>query len=136
MKSYVAGLLFDNEGTRVALIEKNRPFWQAGKFNAIGGKIEQGEKPHEAMRREFMEEAGVDIHWSEAMVLRGTGFEISFFRLHNSEALENIESLTDEQIHIFLVKQLPENLVENIDWLVPLMNDRSTELPIVINKIS
>lgn len=134
MRSYVAGLLFDNDGSKVALIEKNRPDWQAGRFNAIGGKIEAGEQAYQAMRREFIEEAGVDIQWPESMVLKGSDFEISFFRVHNTEALARIESMTDEIITIFSVHNLPDKLVDNLEWIIPLMNDRSTELPILINK--
>jgi hypothetical protein len=40
MNRYVAGLAFSEDGTRVALIRKNRPLWQIGFLNAIGGHIE------------------------------------------------------------------------------------------------
>jgi hypothetical protein len=51
MTKYVVGLAFDDEG-RVALIEKNRPAWQRGLLNGIGGKIEGDEMPVETMIRE------------------------------------------------------------------------------------
>src|ERR1035437_2138595 len=59
MQEYVAGFLFD--GSIVWLIRKNKPDWQKGKLNGIGGKIEEGELPFDAMRREFKEEAKLDI---------------------------------------------------------------------------
>jgi hypothetical protein len=34
----VAGFLFRNNDTEVALIRKNKPDWQKGKLNGIGGK--------------------------------------------------------------------------------------------------
>lgn len=37
MTFYVAGLAFSTDLQHVALIKKNRPDWQAGKFNGIGG---------------------------------------------------------------------------------------------------
>lgn len=61
VREYVVGYLFSPDGQAVALIEKNHPAWQYGKFNGIGGKIEPGESKHEAMCREFEEEAGVYI---------------------------------------------------------------------------
>lgn len=32
-------------GEKVLLMQKNRPAWQKGKFNGIGGKINKGESP-------------------------------------------------------------------------------------------
>ena len=62
---YVLGFMFSRDLERVLLIRKNRPAFQAGKFNGIGGKIEGTVKPLEtplqAMVREFEEEAGQKI---------------------------------------------------------------------------
>jgi hypothetical protein len=38
---YVCGFMFANDFTEVALIRKNKPEWQRGKLNGIGGKVEQ-----------------------------------------------------------------------------------------------
>lgn len=40
-------------------IVKKKPDWQKGRINFVGGKIEPGESPHEAARREFYEETGL-----------------------------------------------------------------------------
>lgn len=82
MKKYVAGFLFSSDGTMVALVEKQKPDWQKGKLNAIGGKIEEGESALQAMQREFKEEAGLDIsNWTLFCVLSG-----------NDEAYNNINN--------------------------------------------
>lgn len=57
---YVLGFAFDNGQNHVLLIHKNRPAWQARKLNGIGGKVEEGETPDQAMVREFQEETGID----------------------------------------------------------------------------
>ena len=67
---YVAGFLFSEGLTTIALIEKQKPTWQKGKHNAIGGKIEPNETADEAMRREFREETGFDVpNWTMFCVL-------------------------------------------------------------------
>jgi 8-oxo-dGTP pyrophosphatase MutT (NUDIX family) len=55
---YVLGFVFNRNLGRVLLVLKNRPAWQANKLNGIGGKIEVGETPLQAMEREFREETG------------------------------------------------------------------------------
>ena len=50
-------------------MRKTRPAWQAGRVNALGGKLHDGELPLDAARREVREEAGVDVdRWEEFLV--------------------------------------------------------------------
>lgn len=56
---YCCGLFFSAGHEHVHLIRKNRPTWQAGRLNGIGGKVEPGEWPSEGMAREFREETGL-----------------------------------------------------------------------------
>jgi 8-oxo-dGTP diphosphatase len=53
MIEYVVGFLFNESLDQIALIRKEKPDWQRGKINGIGGKIEENESPEQAMRREF-----------------------------------------------------------------------------------
>lgn len=62
---YVLGFAFDKEFKHVLLVWKNRPRWQAGKLNGVGGKIEPGEAVRAAMVREFQEETGICTNLSE-----------------------------------------------------------------------
>lgn len=61
-KHYVLGFAFSLDRKLVVLIQKNRPEWQAGKINGIGGKLELNEDPDVAMAREFKEETGVSTN--------------------------------------------------------------------------
>jgi 8-oxo-dGTP pyrophosphatase MutT (NUDIX family) len=127
MIEYVAGLLFNDEGDRVTLIQKNRPDWQAGCYNAIGGKIEPGETSFMAMKREFIEEAGVDIDWDLRITLQGPDYKVHFFSCYNSEAMTYLRTCTDEIVEVVETYNLPENVIPNLWWIVPMMNDETIE---------
>ncbi len=122
MIKYVCGFLFNLDRTLVKLILKDRPQWQAGNFNGIGGKIEPDEGIYHAMSREFLEEGGVDIrHWDHFCVITGTTAQIYFFRARVDDVIFNqVRSMESEQIHTFDPKSLPSNAIENIPWLVPM----------------
>ena len=131
MKTYVCGFLFSPDRARVLLIRKNRPAWQAGKLNGVGGKIEAGETPHQAMRREFREEAGVDLpeaRWQHVITLSGAddagaghGWAGHFFRGFGD--VDNVTALTDEPLEVHAVRSLPEHVIPNLRWMIPLMLD-------------
>jgi 8-oxo-dGTP pyrophosphatase MutT (NUDIX family) len=126
---YVAGLLFSDEGDRVTLIRKLRPEWQAGCYNAVGGKVEFGEVPAEAMQREFIEEAGVNIEWDFRFTLREEGvFAVHFFSCFNSEAMTHLQTMTDEVIEVVDTYDLPEDLIPNLWWIIPMLNDSSSPI--------
>jgi len=75
MINYVAGFCFSTDSKYVALIRKNRPKWQAGKLNGIGGHVELTDtNPRETMVREFKEETGLAIpynKWENFVILIG-----------------------------------------------------------------
>ena len=77
MKKYVVGFLF--QGDKVALIQKNRPAWQKGKLNGIGGHIEENETPLSTVDREFFEELGYQL---EADV-KNTLFDLTIKHINN-----------------------------------------------------
>jgi len=55
-----ATLCFLLRGNEVLLIRKKRGFG-AGKYNGVGGRVEEGESPEEAAVREVLEEVGVRV---------------------------------------------------------------------------
>jgi 8-oxo-dGTP diphosphatase len=123
MMEYVAGFLFANNYELVALIEKQKPAWQKGKINAIGGKIEPGETPAEAMRREFREETGVDVEtWRRYVVLNGPGFIVHFFfSTVTEDELWEVKTTTDEVVGVYDVADLDTvNTIPNLKWLIPM----------------
>lgn len=60
-------------GPRALLLEKGRPAWLAGLWNGIGGHVERGEYPFDAMVREAAEEAALPpLPWAHPGVINTT----------------------------------------------------------------
>lgn len=137
-RGYVAGFALDDAG-RVALVRKARPAWQAGKWNGIGGKIEPGETPAAAMRREFSEEAGLDVAgWQHLACLTFPAGMVFFFRVAlPAGRLEQVRACTDEMIGVHEVAAVAGGtlpVIPNLRWLVPLAaytHDRYAPLLVV-----
>ena len=122
MQLYACGFLFSPDRSRVLLIRKRRPAWQAGKLNGIGGKVEPGETPYDAMRREFREEAALDIaDWHEVLALSGPDWRGHFFRSFGD--VDRPRAVTDEQLEVHAVHTLPADTIPNLRWMIPLLLD-------------
>lgn len=132
---YVAGFAFDETRNTVALVKKKTPDWQRGFFNGIGGKVEPGESPAEAMVREFHEETGVFTEcseWEHSVTLIGPSWEVVFFRSFTSNVMA-VRTMETEEIHLVSVDQMMKGeipVVPNLRWLVALMLDKQV-LPVV-----
>ncbi len=129
MQEYVAGLLFDESKSYVALILKTHPDWQAGKLNAIGGRIEteKNESPMDAMRREFKEETGLDVQdWRQFATLADErGWAVRFYWAMGKPW--ECRQTTDEQPFLAIVGSLPENIIPNLRWLIPMALSMESE---------
>lgn len=127
MKNYVVGFMFNPELTHVVLIRKEWPDWQKGKLNGVGGKIEEGELPYNAMVREFYEETGL-LHatWTPFMTMTGIGndpWSVEFFTT-TSPNYRQVETKTEEKVTIHLVGMLRhEVMLENVHWGILLAKD-------------
>lgn len=127
MWSYVAGFLFDAGREDVLLIEKQRPAWQRGKLNGVGGKIEPGETPEAAMEREFAEEAGVcGLAWERVADLTGPGFTVYFFAAFD-DRIRLARTCEEERLIVRPVAEIATaaDLIPNLKALIPLALDTS-----------
>lgn len=121
---YVNGFLFSPDYKRIVLIRKNRPTFQIGKLNGIGGRIEQDEAPIDAMKREFIEEAGLDVeNWHKFSIMEGNDWIVHMY-VAISEDYTKTYSNTDEEIEIHYVFDLANlDVIPNLKWLIPLSID-------------
>jgi len=126
------GFLFDNFSENVLLIKKNRPAWQKDRLNGVGGKIEKDEAPLSAMRREFTEETDQEIrHFKNYATINGSGWRVYFFSAI-TDSLELKKDPTDEEQVIAKVRDLPENTIDNLRWLIPMATDKELLKPSII----
>ena len=128
MQQQVCGFLFGTNFIKVVLIRKNRPEWQKGKLNGIGGHVEGNEDPLQAMRREFKEETGLSVSgWVSFCDLRlGSDLLVHFFVAYMPESLlKLVRSKTDESVPVCLANSvlLRDDLVSNVHWLIPMAID-------------
>ena len=144
MKSYVAGFLFarDNGVPVVALVKKRKPDWQAGLWNGIGGKIEEGESAKEAMQREFEEETKIrSFAWEHVVTLTDKrGWVVFFFKEMDSilGIIENkvptlpLVNDSGEELAWHPINNIPENIIHNLKWLIPFCAYQAITEPISV----
>ena len=115
MKQYVLGFMFSPDLSAVVMVIKERPDWQKGLFNGIGGHIEGGECAKEAMVREFQEETGlltVGAQWWNFITMRYPLATIECY-CATDRFFASVASKTDECICIMSVANV--GLIKTID---------------------
>ena len=134
MRGYTVGFMFDKAGC-VLLLRKKKPAWQAGRLNGVGGKIENGETPLECMRREFREEANLDVaDWEEVCAMEGKDGPDAHWRVHIFKTFvdtfsEDLAYPQDgEPLETYHVNDLPEEVLPNLKWIIPLCLEDSLRI--------
>ena len=121
---YVVGFAFDQKDrTRVILIHKTKPAWQAGLWNGVGGKIEFGETPIEAMVREFEEETSIattQADWTRFRLelFKEAGLNFFVAELPDSK-FYSYKTTTEESVQAWNKNRLPK-VIPNLTYLVPM----------------
>ena len=126
MTNYVVGFLFRKDATEVALIEKQRPKWQKGLHNGIGGKIELTDNnPSEAMDREFLEETGAELPgngWKYFHTIEGADFNVFCFYAFNGDNVK-LQTMETEIVKWVAVQDVMDGkllAVHNLKELIEL----------------
>lgn len=124
IEEFVVGFGFtDNQ---VTLIEKKRPNWQSGLLNGVGGRVEKDEGFVQAMRREFLEETGVDHQeWKLTAVMTHSD-RIIYVLCASSPVFKQVKSQTDEIVGLFDISEIvtqsdsSQLLIHNLPALITL----------------
>jgi 8-oxo-dGTP pyrophosphatase MutT (NUDIX family) len=138
MKSYCVGFLFDNKDN-VLLVKKNRPEWQFGRLNGIGGKVEPAEFYKSAMVRESVEEIGFTPEWELFSVYKVFGEYILYiFRAFVNDITVPLTNDVGEEHFIVPVAQVKtyteSDMIYNLSWLIPLALDKDISVVDIIAK--
>lgn len=132
-RAYVLGFCFMRGGTEVVLIRKNKPAWQKGLLNGVGGKIESNETPIQAMAREWSEETGaISPEWKHFVTMDFSGATVYVFKCL-LEGWLAVNSVTTEAVYIFRVSNVLNDtprVIPNLKWLIPMaLHDSQTDQP-------
>lgn len=122
----VCGFYFSDDRQQIVLIQKKRPDWQAGQFNGVGGKVEDGEFALDAMRREFEEETGLVVDDWEPFCIHLDEmhrFEVTYFRAFGP-SVSACKTTTDEEVsHVPVGAIFTMPVIHNLTWLIPMALD-------------
>lgn len=131
MKKYVLGFAFTKDKSEIILIEKQKPDWQKGKLNGVGGKVEPDDvNETDAMIREFREETGVDTspeqwHKFGTMIfvkdIMGGEAEVYLFRMFDNVVYDCVTSESEQILRVNTDTCLDVfNCMHNLPILIPL----------------
>lgn len=153
MIKYVLCVAVDKEHKNVVLIHKLKPEFQKGKLNCPGGKIENddynvvncrlntinsrdfdGWAGQMSASREFFEETSIESEfdiWHHVITLysgdlnRYGDKDIWEMYIHFTDQLDitKVKTMEAEKIEIFPINNLPDNIMPNLKWIIPLCLD-------------
>lgn len=135
-REYVCGFVINDvekpwKTQRIVLIQKTKPAWQAGLWNGVGGKVEAGESPQQAMIREFAEETGVRVTGWRLFAINRHGPN-GVYMFVSRQWVDAVHQTTDERPQIWEISVLKSGLVvPNLKWLVPLALSENKETVLV-----
>jgi 8-oxo-dGTP diphosphatase len=135
--TYVLGFIFDEARDHVLLIHKNRPAWQRGRLNGIGGKVKPGEGFLEAIRRECEEASNLSgLDWQHVATLTGEEYYVAVFAAFTQAVFHAIQK-TDEVLQVFPHRSLPERrIMSNLPVLIALALDESgITKPVILEEV-
>ena len=109
---------------RIALVRKNKPAWQAGRLNGIGGGMEDGESPLASMRREWSEETDTfNPFWCQFATICFNEAVVHFFKASVPE-LPVLTEYNDigEKLEVWDYSAAVRSSVvlPNLKWLLPM----------------
>lgn len=130
IQKYTLGFLFNKELTKVLLIHKQRPAWQKGMINGLGGKFENHESALECIAREVQEETNISTNpksWIKYAELHSSKFAVDVMATIYSGPEADATNNEDQPVEWFDIKDLPKNVMTNLTWLIPLALEKLKE---------
>lgn len=120
---YVLVFPFTLDLRSIWLIEKQKPNWQKGLLNGIGGKVETGESAIIAAQRELEEETGLSVqlsYLSYVGYMHGVNNDDSKFRVdvYTLKTDKQLESREQEKVALYELYNFKDKMIENLPlWI-------------------
>ncbi len=127
---YVLGFL--RHDIAVVLVKKNKPEFMKGFWNGIGGSIEDGESPADAMMREAEEEANLNVDWNLFTILHRPKAIIYCFWAECDKRLQIPEQNDIGERQAWIGADHFINLFESVPVLLELIKLKPT-IPAIIH---
>lgn len=107
-----ATLCFVKKGNKILVINRNKPPF-VGMWNAVGGKVKEGESIEECAIREIKEESGVTVESAEV-------FSVFTWNYDDETGYATLSVLPDDYDETAFPKETEEGVVtfKDIDWIV------------------
>lgn len=108
---FVASAIIQNENDEILLLQRSTKSSFSGFWQLPEGKLEEGEKPQEALERELKEEIGVETVSLELLAVKATPLEakgikyLAFRIIFNAKIKTNEIKLSNEHINYRWVKK-------------------------------
>jgi 8-oxo-dGTP pyrophosphatase MutT (NUDIX family) len=123
---FTLGFIFSRDLETVYLLRMNRPDWQVGLLNGVGGKVETAESFLSCMIREAREEAGYGGQWRQFALLLGEddpygAWQCAVFWSVMRPGAVAPQTCTDEAIEPVAVKDMTRILPQMVyaaPWLI------------------
>lgn len=125
---YASCLLIDHDMKRALLIRKNRPEFQKGRLNIVGGGMELGEFPALTALRETGEEVGIELNLLEltlfcTLINVNDRWRVDFYKTVCD--IDKYQQLTDEVPEVIDLDNIPDDVLYNLKWLIPMALDNA-----------
>jgi len=131
---------------KILLVLKDRPEWQKGRLNLVGGKIEKGETPGHAAMRELQEEAGligISPEYGTPIIpklcgaIKGVDCVVYCFSVDVNEKIIKPREGETEKVDWYSLDVLDDSrLMPNLRLVVPLLQMGVTDWVITDHKSS
>jgi len=134
MQAYTLVFIFNKSHDKVILIKKTHPKAQAGKFNGVGGKLENAEPWNVGAVREVLEEISIvlpisDLHYvgtitdkhinlNTKKIVKPPTYKVVCSFIIINEFTDSIINTTEEIAKWYPVNKLPVQLCEHTDKLI------------------